>query len=56
MKRRKPKGSRKEELIRIRVTSEQKTTLVDAATKKGLDVSAWLRSLGLQEAADKQSA
>jgi hypothetical protein len=39
---------RKQELIKIRVTSDQKATLVAAAERAGLDVSAWLRSLGLQ--------
>jgi hypothetical protein len=51
MKRRKPLAQRKEDTIRIRVTTEQKRTLIDRAQRDGLEVSAWLRSLGLREAA-----
>ncbi len=50
MKRRKPKADRKEEVIRMRVSPEQKQTLVQAAKSAGLELSAWLRSLGLREA------
>ena len=50
MKRRKPKGERKEESVRIRLTDEQKETLTKAATKAGLDVSEWIRSIALREA------
>jgi uncharacterized protein (DUF1778 family) len=50
MKRRKVKAERKDDVIRLRVTSEQKQTLIDAAKAAGLEVSAWLRSLGLREA------
>jgi hypothetical protein len=49
MKRRKPKAQRKEELVRIRLTDEQKELFVNSATDAGLDVSSWLRSLGLRE-------
>lgn len=49
-KRRKPKAQRKEETVRIRVTVEQKRTLSAAADRAGLDVSSWLRALGLREA------
>jgi hypothetical protein len=49
MKRRKPKAQRKEEAIRVRVTADQKRALADRAAREGLDVSAWLRSLGLRE-------
>lgn len=49
-KRRKPKALRKEESIRIRVTNAQKETLIDAATRDGQGVSAWLLALGLREA------
>lgn len=48
--RRKPKALRKEESIRIRVTIQQKRTLEEAAGRHGLDVSSWLRSLGLRAA------
>jgi len=60
MKRRKPKGERKEASIRIRLTAEQKDTLARAASRVGLDVSGWLRSIGLREAeqidAEKKNA
>ena len=49
MQRRKPKAQRKEDSIRVRVTAEQKRLLTERAAKDGLDVSAWLRALGLQE-------
>src|SRR5713226_4178452 len=39
---------RKEQSIRIRVTEEQKRVLAEAAEREGLDVSTWLRSLGLR--------
>jgi uncharacterized protein (DUF1778 family) len=54
MKRRKPKGERKESSVRIRLTDEQKATLTTAATKAGLDVSGWLRSVALREAASEK--
>jgi hypothetical protein len=50
MKRRKPKAQRKEQSIRVRVTEAQKRALTDVATRAGLDVSAWLRAIGLREA------
>ncbi len=53
MKRRKPRGLRKDDMIRIRVTAEQKRVMTEAAERTGLDVSAWLRVLGLREAARK---
>lgn len=49
--RRKPKALRKEDSIRIRVSAEQKKTLTAAAERAGLDVSSWLRALGMREAA-----
>jgi hypothetical protein len=51
VKRRKDDVSRKEEVIKVRVTIEQKTTLTEAASRDGLEVSTWLRSLGLRAAA-----
>jgi uncharacterized protein (DUF1778 family) len=50
MKRRKPKGLRKEELIRLRVTPSQKETLIKAARVVGLDVSPWVRTVAMREA------
>ena len=52
VKRRKPKKDRKEATILIRLTVEQKSILTEAAKKRGLDVSGWLRSIGLREAND----
>lgn len=43
-------NKRKDDEIRIRVTVEQKRTLTEAATKAGLGLSPWLRSLAVQEA------
>jgi uncharacterized protein (DUF1778 family) len=50
MKRRKAKSLRKEETIRLRVTAQQKDVLIRAANVQGLEVSTWLRTLGLHEA------
>jgi len=44
------KEVRKEETIRLRVTTEQKATLTDAATRAGIGVSPWLLMVGLREA------
>ncbi len=49
MKRRKSKAQRKEELVRVRLTGEQKELFVNSAAGAGLDVSSWLRSLALRE-------
>ncbi len=48
-KRRKPADLRKEEIVRIRLTAEQKKALSEAATKMGLGLSSWLLNLGLRE-------
>lgn len=50
MKRRKPKAHRKEALIQVRVTTEQKERLTAAAEEAGLDLSSWLRVIVLREA------
>lgn len=55
-KRRKPASARKEEVIPVRLTSEQKTRLVAAAERKGVPVSTWLLMLGLAEAAKDEAA
>jgi hypothetical protein len=54
MKRRKPKAARKDSQIRIRLTRDQKETLRLAADRAGLDVSSWLRALGLGAAEAKR--
>jgi len=56
MKRRKAKAARKENQIRIRLTHQQKEKLVRAAERAGLDVSSWLRTIGLQAAEAEQDA
>jgi uncharacterized protein (DUF1778 family) len=56
MKRRKPKAQRKEASIRVRVTEEQKRELAERAALEGLDVSAWLRALGLRALQRDQAA
>lgn len=44
-------GERREATIMLRVTTEEKKTLADAAARVGLDLSSWLRSVGLKAAA-----
>ena len=56
MKHRKTKAERKGELLRIRLTTEQKELFVRTASREGLDVSAWLRSLGLRAATASHAA
>jgi uncharacterized protein (DUF1778 family) len=48
--RRKPDDVRKEDSIRLRCTAEQKRILMEAAEKAGLDVSSWLRMIGIERA------
>jgi uncharacterized protein (DUF1778 family) len=50
------KQVRKEDSIRIRVTDEQKRLLTDAAEKRGLGVSTWLLTLGLEAAQGSKPA
>lgn len=50
MERRKPDNERKELVVRIRLTAEQKALLAEAAAKVGLDLSGWLRFIALREA------
>lgn len=42
---------RREEQLHIRLTAAQKAVLTEAAGRAALDVSSWLRSLGMREAA-----
>ena len=48
------KDVRKEDTVRIRVTTEQKEALTEAATKAGLSLSSWLLAVGLRAAQDRQ--
>ncbi len=41
---------RKDEVIRVRVTAEQKAAFAAAAARAGYDISTWLRGLGVREA------
>jgi len=50
MAHRKSKNQRKEDVIRLRVTVEQKRLMVEAAQQAGLEVSSWLRALGVRAA------
>jgi len=49
-KRTKIQQERKDDSIRVRVTADQKRQFADAAQAAGLDVSVWLRMLGVREA------
>lgn len=42
--------TRKDDVVRMRVTEEQKKALTDAAERQGLELSAWLRQLALRAA------
>lgn len=50
MKRRKAKADRREEILRVRATTEQKNVIEAAAKASGIGVSSWLLQLGLREA------
>lgn len=50
---RKAKTSRKDNQIRIRLTRQQKDIFTRAAEREGLDVSSWLRAMGLRAAEEK---
>ena len=47
---RKPRAERKEDTIRVRVTRAQLEAMAAAANRSGLELSSWLRSLGMQHA------
>jgi len=42
--------SLKDEMVRFRVSAEQKQAFEEAAKRDGLDVSAWIRRVALKEA------
>jgi len=46
----KPDGKSKSDVVRVRVTSDLKLVFRDASEKAGLDMSGWLRQLGIREA------
>jgi uncharacterized protein (DUF1778 family) len=45
-----PEKPRKDEVVRMRVTVEQKDALNEAAAREGLELSGWLRQLALRAA------
>jgi uncharacterized protein (DUF1778 family) len=45
-----PVKTTKDDVIRMRVTAEQKRVIVAAAEREGLEVSQWLRQLALRAA------
>lgn len=49
VKRRKPAAERKQAVIGVRCTEEQKAALEAKAKRRGLGVSTWLLQLGLSE-------
>jgi hypothetical protein len=49
-KRKTPTRPLKDEMVRFRVSAEQKQAFEEAARRNGLDVSAWIRRLALKEA------
>jgi uncharacterized protein (DUF1778 family) len=44
------KNPLKDEVVRMRVSAEQKEALTEAAKQEGLDLSVWLRQLALRAA------
>ena len=55
-KRRKTKIERKEESIRLRMTTEQKEAFTKAAERAALDLSSWIRSTCTEAARASASA
>lgn len=49
-KRQTAKAVTKDDVVRMRVTAEQKRALTEAAEREGLELSAWLRQLALRAA------
>lgn len=45
-----PEKRTKDDVVRMRVTSEQKEAMTAAAANEGLELSAWLRQLALRAA------
>ena len=53
IKRRKALRELKQDLIQIRVTAEQRQRLKEAADRAGLDLSSWMRMVGLKAASEE---
>lgn len=47
---RRPAKGTKDDVVRMRVTAEQKRAITEAANRDGLELSAWLRQLALRAA------
>jgi hypothetical protein len=56
IKRRKARAVRKTEQIRVLVSAAEKNRLIDGAFSQGLSAGAWLRLIGLNEAARLRKA
>ena len=50
MRPKKGKADRKDRIIQLRVTEEQRKVLQAAADRAGADLSTWLRMVGLEQA------
>lgn len=46
----KPEKTTKDDVVRMRVTVDQKAAMMAAAQREGLELSAWLRQLALRAA------
>lgn len=53
---RKEDAGRKDDVIRFRVTDEQRDLIQAAADARGVDLSAWIRELVLNAASDDNEA
>lgn len=53
---RKEDAGRKDDVIRFRVTDEQRDLIQAAADARGVDLSAWIRELVLSAATDDDKA
>jgi len=49
---RKPDDERREDLIKVLVTSNERAALQDAADAAGMTISTWLRYVGIRAAKD----
>jgi uncharacterized protein (DUF1778 family) len=48
--RKKTADQKKGQMLRVRVTADQRRILITAAQKAGLDVSSWLRAVAIERA------
>ena len=45
-----PAKAVKDDVVRMRITAEQKRALIEAAAREGLELSAWLRQVAFRAA------